>query len=713
MIVSWMTTNRCNLTCRHCYQNATPDALANELSTDEARTLIDQIARAGFKIMIFSGGEPLMRPDIYGLVSHAAARGLRPVFGTNGTLVTPEVARRLKEAGACAMGISLDSIDAARHDEFRGLPGAFEATVAGMRACAAAGLPFQIHTTAMEWNEDEVCAITDFAVEMGAVAHYVFFLIPVGRGRYLQDTSLEVLENERLLRRIMLKQREVPIDVKPTCAPQFTRVAEQLGVETRFARGCLAGDTYCIVSPEGVVRPCAYMVEEAGSVREAPFDEIWRDSELFARLRSHSYGGACGVCDYRKRCGGCRARAAYYHEGDYMAQDDYCAHGQGIALPGEEARAGHSADARLTRREALGGMAVALATVALAGPALALGAEAAAGDGAPAATGTPVDDGPQTTDLPAEFVDDRGRTVRVESTGRVVACMGSLARLWDLAGGSLAGVSSDAQTSYPELGLPDDAATVGDFAALSLEEIVALEPTLVLMSAASGGRGRGRASSQVDVGEALAATGVPVAFFDLTTFEDYLRVLQTCCDLTGDVGRYATYGEDVAARVAEVVAAVPAGVEPPTVALLITYSGGMRVQDFATTAGAMLAELGAVNIADETPSLLSDYSAEALLACDPDVVFVVPMGDDEESARRALEEQTANDPAWSALSAVQGGRCHLLSARGFLYKPLDRWDASYRELYGYLYGDAPAGRSDGGDAEDVEGAGGGDEPVRR
>lgn len=328
MIVSWMTTNRCNLTCKHCYQNACPDAHANELTTDEARTLIDQIARAGFRVMIFSGGEPLMRADIYDLVSYAAGKGLRPVFGTNGTLITPRVAARLKEAGACAMGISLDSADPARHDEFRGLDGAYEATLAGMRACREAGLPFQIHTTVMDWNEDEVCDITDLAVELGAVAHYVFFLIPVGRGRYIEDTSLKVMENERLLTRIMLKQLEVPIDVKPTCAPQFMRVAEQLEVPTRFSRGCLAGDTYCIVSPEGVVRPCAYMTEEAGSVRERPFDEIWRESELFARLRSRSYGGACGTCDYQARCGGCRARAGYYHEGDYMGQDDYCAHGQ-------------------------------------------------------------------------------------------------------------------------------------------------------------------------------------------------------------------------------------------------------------------------------------------------------------------------------------------------------------------------------------------------
>ena len=332
MIVSWMTTNKCNLTCKHCYQDARPDACANELTTDEARTLIDQIAAAGFKIMIFSGGEPLMRPDIYDLVAYAASKGLRPVFGTNGTLITTEVAGKLKECGACAMGISLDSLDRAKHDSFRGLEGAWDATVAGMRACREVGLPFQIHTTVLDWNEHEVCDITDFAVEHGAIAHYIFFLIPVGRGKYINDTSLKVAANERLLRQIMAKQAEVSIDVKPTCAPQFTRVAEQLGVKTRFERGCLAGLTYCIVSPEGVVRPCAYMTEEAGNVREQPFDEIWKTSPVFEHLRTREYGGSCGTCDFRAGCGGCRARAAYYHDGDFMAQDDYCAHGRAIVV---------------------------------------------------------------------------------------------------------------------------------------------------------------------------------------------------------------------------------------------------------------------------------------------------------------------------------------------------------------------------------------------
>ena len=221
MLVSWMTTNRCNLRCAHCYQDA-EEATDAELTTEEGMRLIDQIAEAGFKVMIFSGGEPLMRPDIYDLVAHAASKGLRPVFGTNGTLITPEVARRLKEAGACAMGISVDSLDPAKHDRFRGRENAFELTCAGIEACKEAGLPFQLHTTVVDWNRDEVCAITDFAVERGAMAHYIFFLIPVGRGKFIKETALEVEENERLLQDIMRKSAGVPIDVKPTCAPQFS-----------------------------------------------------------------------------------------------------------------------------------------------------------------------------------------------------------------------------------------------------------------------------------------------------------------------------------------------------------------------------------------------------------------------------------------------------------------------------------------------------------
>ena len=322
MIVSWNTTNLCNLQCRHCYRDAGVKA-QRELNTEEGLALVDQIAAAGFKIMIFSGGEPLMREDIYTLTARARDQGLRPVFGTNGTLLDHRAAQRLKAAGAVTMGISLDSVDPARHDHFRALSGAWQKAVDGMKACHAAGLPFQIHTTVMEWNLPEVELLTDFAVETGAVAHHIFFLVPTGRAVDIEAETLRAAQYETLLRRIMKKQAQVSIELKPTCAPQFVRIAEQMGIETRFTKGCLAGVSYCIVNPVGIVQPCAYLNVAAGDVRRETFGKIWRDAPVFQELRAAKYKGKCGSCNYQDRCGGCRARAYFYHQ-DYLAEEPWC-----------------------------------------------------------------------------------------------------------------------------------------------------------------------------------------------------------------------------------------------------------------------------------------------------------------------------------------------------------------------------------------------------
>lgn len=323
MIVSWNTTNACNMYCDHCYREAGCKA-EEELSTSEAKTMLEQIARAGFKIMIFSGGEPLLRPDILELVAYATKLGLRPVFGTNGTLITLDIAHKLKAAGAMGMGISLDSMDAKKHNEFRKFPNAWEGAVQGMKNCREAGLPFQIHTTVMDWNSHELEAMTDFAVELGAVAHHFFFLVPTGRAKTIEAESLRAEQYEAVLTRIMKKQQEVDIELKPTCAPQFMRIAAQMGVKTRFRRGCLAGTAYCIISPRGKVQPCAYLNMELGDVRETPFDEIWKNSEVLNTLRTLEYKGGCGSCEFKRVCGGCRARAACYNDGDYMAEEPWC-----------------------------------------------------------------------------------------------------------------------------------------------------------------------------------------------------------------------------------------------------------------------------------------------------------------------------------------------------------------------------------------------------
>ncbi len=322
MLVSWNTTNACNLYCKHCYRDSGARA-RDELNTAEGIALINEIAAAGFKIMIFSGGEPLMRHDIYHLISHASGLGLRPVLGSNGTLITPETARKLKEAGAMAVGISLDSTDPGKHDEFRSSPGAWKAAVDGMRACREAGLPFQVHTTVLEWNSEEVESLTDLSVELGARGHHVFFMVPTGRAVDIESETLRARQYEDLLVRIINKQKQVNIELKPTCAPQFMRIARQMGVEMRFSRGCLAGTAYCIISPRGDVQPCAYLDIPLGNVREIPFSRIWRENEVLQKLRTLDYSGGCGTCRYKKICGGCRARAYFYHK-DYMAEEPWC-----------------------------------------------------------------------------------------------------------------------------------------------------------------------------------------------------------------------------------------------------------------------------------------------------------------------------------------------------------------------------------------------------
>lgn len=327
MIISWNTTQACNINCLHCYRDA-GTKLADELTTAEGKKLLSEIAASGFKIMVFSGGEPLLRPDIFELIRYAKSLGLRPVLGTNGTMITPQLAADLKQAGLAVAGISVDSCGKAKHDWFRQSEGAWEQTMAGIEACRQAGLAFQIHTTVMNWNESEVTDITDLAVELGAIAHHIFFLVPTGRGRDIEETTLKTLQYEALLERILDKQRQVAIELKPTCAPQFMRIARQRGIPMRFSKGCLAGTTYCVILPNGDVQACPYLPVKAGNVKETNFDVMWRDNALFHELRTEALKGQCGSCGFGSICGGCRARAYYYSDGDYMAEEPWCTGGK-------------------------------------------------------------------------------------------------------------------------------------------------------------------------------------------------------------------------------------------------------------------------------------------------------------------------------------------------------------------------------------------------
>ncbi|MGM0471339.1 MAG: putative heme d1 biosynthesis radical SAM protein NirJ2 [Bacillota bacterium] len=326
MIISWNTTKECNLYCKHCYRDSGPEAKENdELTTAEGKQLLAEIAEAGFKIIVLSGGEPLLRDDIYQLISHAQKVGLRPVMGTNGTLITMDVAKKLKEAGLMAVGISLDSVQPQLHDQFRQQEGAWQGAIDGIKNSIAVGLAVQVNTTLTENNYEQFEEITDLAIELGARAHHPFFLVPTGRGKEIERNSLRAQRYHQMIDRIMEKEQEVEIELKPTCAPQFMVAAQELGLDLRFTRGCLAGTGYCCILPNGEVHICPYLPVEAGDVREESFATIWQESEVFNQLRTMEYRGNCGQCDQTDICGGCRARAYYYSDGDYMAGEPWCA----------------------------------------------------------------------------------------------------------------------------------------------------------------------------------------------------------------------------------------------------------------------------------------------------------------------------------------------------------------------------------------------------
>ncbi|MGB9920354.1 MAG: putative heme d1 biosynthesis radical SAM protein NirJ2 [Moorellales bacterium] len=327
MLISWNTTNHCNLACAHCYRDAGAKA-EDELSTAEAKALIAAAKRAGFRLFIFSGGEPLLRPDLLDLVAFAAGLELRPVLGTNGTLLTGELARELVRAGVAAVGISLDSARPQPHDRLRGEPGAWERALNGLEACRQAGLPFQVHTTVFDWNREELGELTDLAVSLGAKAHHLFFPVPTGRAAALEDGGLKPQDYKSTLEAVLGRLPVCPIELKPTCAPQFLRLAQEMGLELPYRRGCLAGISYCLVDPRGNLQPCAYLDLKLGNVREIPLDRLWAENRVLKELRAQQYRGACGRCRYRRLCGGCRARAYTYY-GDYLAEDPWCIYERG------------------------------------------------------------------------------------------------------------------------------------------------------------------------------------------------------------------------------------------------------------------------------------------------------------------------------------------------------------------------------------------------
>lgn len=320
LVMSWNVTRECNMKCNHCYINATKKKLNNELTTAEGKNLMDQICQVSKPLLILSGGEPLLRADIYELIRYGASKGLKMGLGSNGSLIDESVAAKLKDAGIATVSISLDSHIPAQHDEFRGVTSAWEKAVNACKLLRKNNVLVQVNTTLTHENYNQIDDIMSLAEGIGVENFHLFFLVPTGRGIKLTDISPQKYED--MISNTFAKVANHTLNVRPSCAPQFMRIAKGMGLDMRqWVRGCLAGLYYCRIYPNGDVTPCPYLPIKLGNVREKTFKDIWFNSAIFKALRDpNTLKGKCGTCDFRALCGGCRARA-YGLSNDFI---DYC-----------------------------------------------------------------------------------------------------------------------------------------------------------------------------------------------------------------------------------------------------------------------------------------------------------------------------------------------------------------------------------------------------
>ena len=325
-VIAWEVTRRCPLACRHCRAGAQDRAYDHELTTGECLRVLDSLAAFGRPMIIWTGGEPMARPDILDLVRAAATRGLRSVMAPCGTLVTRDRLLALQDAGVTACSFSLDGACAADHDAFRGVAGAFDNVTRAMRIAQEIGMPFQVNATVSRLNRDALPAIREQAIARGARTLDLFFLVPVGRGAGLRDLALAADEAEAVLRWAFEMDLQGPIHVRETCAPQAVRMWHALGRPGQPPAGCMGGRGFVFISHTGILQPCGFLDVPSGDLRQHGFDFrlAYETSPVFNDLRQPDrYAGACGVCAFRQGCGGCRARA-YAATGDYMAAETGC-----------------------------------------------------------------------------------------------------------------------------------------------------------------------------------------------------------------------------------------------------------------------------------------------------------------------------------------------------------------------------------------------------
>lgn len=322
-MVAWELTRSCNLACLHCRAQAKKERDEKELTTLECKSIIDSIWSFSNPVIILTGGEPLMRSDIFEIVEYGNQKGLYMVLATNGTLLSKEVAKTLKALKIKRVSLSLDGKDKKSHDEFRGVEGSFDSIITAAKILNEEKLPFQINTTVTSINVEDIESIYELAKSIGASAWHLFLLVPVGRGKGIRDKGLKAKAYEETLERVYNLERRREIEIKVTCAPQYYRILKERG-EILKSSGCLAGKTFMFISHVGVAQPCGYLEIPCGDVRKDGVESVWRNSHVFLKLRDFSeYKGRCGRCRYLSICGGCRARA-YEEYGDFLEEEPYC-----------------------------------------------------------------------------------------------------------------------------------------------------------------------------------------------------------------------------------------------------------------------------------------------------------------------------------------------------------------------------------------------------
>ncbi len=331
-LVAWELTRRCHFRCRYCRVGDAPPG-GEELTIAQCFLVLEAIASAYRPVMIITGGDPFLREDIFAIARHGSDLGLTMVAASCGMGLDEKIALRIVESGIRRVSLSLDGARAESHDGFRGVPGAFDMVIEAITACGKADLEFQINTTVTKLNAGELREIVDLARRLGAKAFHPFFFVPTGTGRDATSLSLNEREYEIILRGLFEWGRESGFLIKPTCAPQYYRIAARLdpGAHPRRAgRGCMAGESFAFISSTGDVKPCGFLDLVAGNLIEADYDfqRVWTRSELFRELRDRSlYSGACATCDYQAVCGGCRARA-YEVSGNFLGEEPFCAYGR-------------------------------------------------------------------------------------------------------------------------------------------------------------------------------------------------------------------------------------------------------------------------------------------------------------------------------------------------------------------------------------------------